>query len=295
MRWPVIAATALLLIAVGTVAAVLRGAPPGFDSANDLVDSWLVAMAEPSADRGWSFLSTEAQEMSYQGDAEAYWADLEQVDWTQVAWAPANGHVDDGAFYSGSVWLRSHLSTLPRFLFERGLATPACVDDQPYGIHVQMRLRWFNAPRISGLLGKAGDADPCWMAFEQRPGALHEPYDFVGGAWASPGSIQRVGVRDSSGIVESVMWGRENMRLEREIEVTEFEPRQLAVTWRGASCDSNTTLVVEGTAHDLRIRVERGLTGSCFGNDVVYDSILDLAADVQLDNVDVDLVSNQSE
>ena len=141
--------------------------------------------------------------MAYQGDAQAYWADLERVDWAQVAWAPANGYVDDGAFYSGSVWLRSHLSTLPRFILERGLATPYCVDDEPFGIGVQMRLGWFNPPRISGVLGKAGAADPCWVAFDERPGTEHDPYDLVGGAWASPGSIQRVGVRDSTGMVES--------------------------------------------------------------------------------------------
>jgi hypothetical protein len=109
-------AAATLLVALGaTVWVVARGAPPSGDSANDMVDSWLAAMSESSGDRGWSFLSTEAQSTIYQGDRQSYWDDLEQVDWGQVTWAPASGYVDDGVFYSGAVWLRSHPSTLPRF------------------------------------------------------------------------------------------------------------------------------------------------------------------------------------
>ncbi len=65
------------------------------------------------------------------------------MNWAQVAWAPANGYVDDGAFYSGYVWMRSHPATLPRFLVERGLATPNCVEEAPFGINLQMRLGWF--------------------------------------------------------------------------------------------------------------------------------------------------------
>ena len=91
------------------------------------------------------------------------------------------------------------------------------------------------------------------------------------------------------------MWGRENVRIDRDVEVTEFEPRQLAITWRGAPCDSNTTLVIEGTAADLRIRVVRGLAGDCSGSSVVYDSILELNADVPADSIEVDLVSRRSE
>lgn len=280
---------ALLLLAVGTVWVVARGAPPSWDTANGMVNRWLATMAEPSGDRGWSFLSAEAQTMIYDDDPQAYWDELAQVNWAQVAWAPANGHVDDGAFYAGSVWLRSHPSTLPRFLIERGLATPHCVDGSPFGLDLQMRLGWFNPPRISALIGKAGAADPCWIAFEERPGPAHEPYDAVGGAWASPGSIQRVGVEDRSTLVRSVMWGRENPTLEGEVDVTDFAPRELAVTWRGSSCDSNTTLVVDGTPDALRITVERGLVGECPGGDVVYDSVLGLGADVQVEDVHIDL------
>lgn len=189
-----VALGAMLLLGVGTAWVVARGAPPGRDTANEMVDSWLAAMAEPTGDRGWSFLSTETQAMIYEDDARAYWNDLEQVDWSRVA-------------------------------------------------------------------------------------------------WASPGPIRRVGVRDRSGMVASVMWGRENQPLDREVEVTRLGPRQLAVTWRGASCESNTTLVVEGTPQAVRITVQRGLAGGCSGSNVVYDSILELDVDIPIENVEVDLAS----
>lgn len=292
MRVTVVVIAAALLLGVGAVWVIARGAPPSADTADEIVDSWLTAMGESSGDRGWSWLSAEAQTLIYQGDAEAYWSDLEQVDWTEVAWAPANGRVDDGAFYSGYVWLRSHPSALPRFLIERGLVIPDCIDGRPFGIHLQMRLGWFNSPGISALIGKAGVADPCWIVFGERPGTPHEPFDQVGGAWASPGSIQRVGVHDSSGLVQSIGWGRENPQIERDVEVADFGPRQLTVTWRGASCDSNTTLVVEGTPEALHIVVDRGLADGCSGSDVVYDSVLELAAGVRIEDIRIELMSH---
>ena len=279
---------ALLLLAAGAVWVVARGLPPSSGTANQMVDEWLTAMAEPSGDRGWSFLSEEAQTMIYHDDPQAYWDDLGKADWAQVAWAPANGYVDDGVFYSGYVWLRSHPSTLPRFLVERGLATPHCVESSPFGIGLQMRLGWFNPPRVSAGIGKAGTADPCWIAFEDSPGPPHEPYDVVGGAWASPGSIQRVGVEDRSGLVRSIMWGRENPELEGEVDVTDFAPREIAVTWRGARCDSNTRVVVDGTSDALQITIERGIPDACSGEDVVYDSVLEFAEGVRAEHVQVD-------
>lgn len=278
---------ALLLVAAGAVGVVARGAPPGSDTANRMVDEWLSAMAEPSGDRGWSFLSDEARTMIYDDDPQAYWDDLGKADWAHVAWAPAKGYVDDGVFYSGYVWLRSHPSTLPRFLVERGLATPHCVEGSPFGIGLQMRLGWFNPPGIG--IGKAGAADPCWLAFEDRPGPPHQPFDAVGGAWASPGTIQRVGVEDRSGLVRSIMWGRENPALEGTVDVTDFASHELAVTWRGTACDSNTLVVVDGTADALRIIIERDLVGECPGSDVVYDSVLGLEAEVQAEDVHIDL------
>lgn len=289
-RAAVVAITIVVLLVVGGATIVARGAPPSWDTANGVVDGWLGSMQEPSGDRGWSLLSAQTQSLIYDNDARQYWSDLDGVDWSEVAWAPANGHVDDGAYYSGYIWLRSHPSTLPRFLIQRGIATPDCIEGSPAGIRVHMSLGWFNPPRIGALIGKAGDADPCAIAFAEEPGPRHEPWDFVGGAWASPGSIQRVGVLDSSGLVTAVGWGRENPPLDEAVSVTSFEPGDLAVTWRGASCDSNTTLVVEGTPSAFKITVRRGLADGCSGTDVIYDSILELRSAVQPENVEVDLV-----
>ncbi|HEY6607767.1 MAG TPA: hypothetical protein VI277_01085 [Candidatus Limnocylindria bacterium] len=169
------------------------------------------------------------------------------------------------------------------------MATPNCVDDVPFGIDVRMRLGWFRPTRINDLMGKAGAADPCWTAFDERPGTGHDPFDLVGGAWASPGPIQRIGIRDGTGLVRSVMWGRENPRLDRAVQVTALGPRELAVTWRGASCDSNTTVAVDGTADAVRITIERGRAGGCSGNNVVYDAILELEAATPVESVVINL------
>jgi hypothetical protein len=144
--------------------------------------------------------------------------------------------------------------------------------------------------RIAPLIGKAGDADPCAIAFAEQPGPAHAPYDLVGGAWGSPGTTQRVGVRDRSAIVVDLGWGRENLQLDRDVEVTLFAPRELAVTWRGSSCDANSTLVVDGSADALSITVQRGIVASCLGDEVVYDSILDVRESVPVEDIEVTLV-----
>ncbi len=56
-----IGVAALLLLAVGVAWVAAGGAPPDRNTANEMLDSWLAAMAEPDGDRGWSWLSSEAQ------------------------------------------------------------------------------------------------------------------------------------------------------------------------------------------------------------------------------------------
>lgn len=277
----------LLLVGAGVV--VGGGAPTTAGSADELVNRWVQALAEPSGDRGWSQLSPETQLSVYGGDPQRYWADLDTVDWSSVVWAPAFGYVDDGRFYSGIVSLLSHPSTLPRVLVERGLVGPFCVDDLPYGIQITMLVGWFTQPRIEAS-ARAGSADRCAAAFDDEPGAPHEPFDLAGGAWGSPGPNQRVGVIDRTGLVAAVSVGRENPPAPDPVSVSSFEPRQLAITWRGSRCDSNTTLMVGGTPADLEIVINRGLDGACAGADVTYEAILDLRQDVAAERVDADIV-----
>lgn len=277
-----------ILLVVGTGVVVLRGAPATAGSADEMVDRWVQALAEPSGDRGWSLLSPEAQLSVYSGDPERYWADLGTVEWSSVVWAPAFGYVDDGRFYSGSVSLLSHPSTLPGVLVERGLVGSFCIDDLPYGIHVRMLVGWFTPPRIEAS-AQAGSADPCAEAFDDDPGPPHELFDLVGGAWGSPGPNQRVGVLDRTGLVAMVGVGRENPPAPDPVSVSNFEPRQLAITWRGARCDSNTTLIVGGTASDLEIVIDRGVEGACAGIDVTYEAMLELRQDVPAEGVDAHL------
>jgi hypothetical protein len=279
------------LLVIGAVVVVL-GAPTGSRAANRVVDSWIEAMAQPSGDRGWSQLSPETRTLVYGGDPERFWNDIAEVDWAAVAWAPAQGRVDDGAFYLGNVWLRSHPSTLPRFLVERGLAVESCTDGVPFGIHLQMSIGWFEPPLVIGQVDKSATPTACGFAFE-HPGAAHEPWDIVAAAWASPGEIQRVGVLDSSGLVSTAGAGREEPPLDGPAAVSAFGPRELAVTWRGAACDSNSTIVVSGGSSALRIEIRRGLEGGCSGSDVVYESILTLESEVPPQRVRVEVVGTR--
>lgn len=76
------------------------------------------------------------------------------------------------------------------------------------------------------------------------------------------------------------------MRIRRTpFSVSNFEPRQLAVTWRGAGCDSTTTLIVGGTASDLDVVIDRGVEGACGGADVTYEAMLELRRDVPAERV----------
>ncbi len=277
------------LLVLGAVLVVV-GAPPGSAAANRVIDSWLVAMTQPSGDRGWSLLSPQTQALTYDGDAERYWSDVAQVNWAEVAWAPTQGRVDDGAFYLGHVWLRSHPSTLPRFLIERGLAVESCTDDIAFGVHLQMSVGWFEAPRLIGEAGK-GPPRQCAVAFE-NPGADHEPFDIVALAWGSPGPKQRIGVVDSSGIVSSAGAGREDPPLNGPVAVTALGPRELVITWRGAACDSNSTIEVSGTSAALHVLVRRGLEAGCAGTDVTYESILTLAEEVPQQRVRAEVLGS---
>lgn len=282
-----------ILLVVGAGVVVVRGAPTTAGSADELVDRWVQALAEPSGDRGWSLLSPETQVSVYGGDPERYRADLDTVVWAPVVWAPAFGYVDDGRFYSGSVSLLSHPSTLPRVLVERGLVGPFCIDDLPYGIHVTMLVGWFSPPRIEATAAHAGSLDRCTTSFDREPGAPHQSFDLVGGAWGSPGPNQRVGVIDRTGLVAAVSAGRENPPAPDPVSVSNFEPRQLAVTWRGARCDSNTTLIVGGTSFKLEIVIDRGVEGACDGAHVTYEAMLELRQDLPAQRVRVDLAAER--
>jgi hypothetical protein len=290
-----VGATAGILAAAFLVAGVLlvaRAGPPTPDSVDRIIDEWLQAMKEPSGDRGWSLLGAEAQQRFYGGDVRRYRDDVAGVDWSQVVWAPTAGRVEDGAFYLGNTALLSHPSTLPSFLLERGFVGPMCIDELPYGISVVISVGWFRTPSISGGVGAAGSVDECARTFQQRPGAPHPPFDFVGAAWGSPGPNQRVGVVDRSGLVVAIGAGRENPPLDGAVTVSAFAQRQLAVGWQGTSCDSNTTLIVGGTASGLEIVVDSGSDSDCVRREVTYEAMLDLETEVPVEAVDADLASS---
>jgi hypothetical protein len=285
----ILAIVVVAALVVGLVVLAGRGIPAGSTSVDSVIDDWLARMASSSGDRGWSSLSIEAQEDAYAGDRNGYLDDVTAVDWSQVAWAPAMGRIEDGAFYQGNVSLLSHPSTLPRFLVERGLAGAMCIDDLPFGISVMTSVGWFTSPRVTPVLAQAGSADECAIAFENHPGAMHRPFDLVGAAWGSPGPNQRIGVDDRTGLVLGVGPGRQNPPTRGPVTVALFEPREFAVAWHGTRCDSNTTLIVAGNASRVEIVIDRGVDKDCVATQVTYEVIVTLATDIPLDAIDADL------
>jgi len=253
---------------------------------DEVIEQWLRQMPEPSGDRGWSLLSADTQASVYAGDPNAYWADLAAADWSAVSWAPAPGFVEDGVMYIGHVELLSHPSTLPRFLLERRLVAPMCIDEAPYGISVVLDVGWFKPARLTASLGRTGSANSCARRFDSEPGAEHEAFDFVGSAWGTPGPNQRVGVRDGSGLVTAVGPGRQDPPHEGGVTVASFEPGKLAIAWDGAACDSNATLEVSGDARNLSVAISRGAAPACEKQGtVVYEAILQMSHDVPPANV----------
>ena len=289
----VVALSALILAIaalIGTTRVAVDALPTSEGSANALVARWLTAMADPAGDRGWSYLSVEAQQDIYGGDRNAYLADVRGVDWSAVSWEDPVGRIDDGVAYIGNVGLRSHPGTVPRFLLEKRLVGPSCVDDLPFGISVIMSVGWFTDPHPSAGAGPTGSAGDCLDAFDAAAGPPHDAFDAVGLAWGSPGPNQRVGVKDSSGLVAAIGAGRQDPPLSGSIVVSEWEPRQIAIAWRGSACDANTTLHVGGSASDVVVVVER-LNGDepCSGTGVTYEVILELRAEISIDDVSAEV------
>lgn len=268
---------------------LVESGAPSATRVDGIVDRWLTAMAEPSGDRGWSLLSPEEQQRAYDGDAAAYLADVDAADWSRVAWAPASGHLHDGIVYEGGASLLSHPATLPAFLYERRLAAPACLDGLPFGIAIATEVGWFTDPRLASGVATTKWPRDCERAFATLPGARHERFDHVGIAWASEGQNQRVGVIDPDGAVRSIWPGREDASLDGIAAVSDFAPGDLAITWRGSWCDSNSTLLVE-SGTEVSIAVIRSTTDDpCQHRSVVYEAVLDMTGSIAAGDVTIDV------
>jgi hypothetical protein len=80
--------------------------------------------------------------------------------------------------------------------------------------------------------------------------------------------------------------GREDPPIVGEVGVALFEPRKLAISWLGSSCDANSLLVVGRMAGELDVRIDRGLRGDeCAPAEVIYEIVLELSTDVSEDQV----------
>jgi hypothetical protein len=284
---PGLTATVIVLIFVATVLAGNRSTDA--QTVNALVDRWLAAMAGAEEDRGWSMLAPEARWL-FGNDRDDFLAEVAGQDWSQIRWAPAEGYVDDGVFYSGHVAILSDPSTIPGLLADHGMAFPMCIDGIPHGITLTVRVGWFVEPRFGESAGKSWIDKDCWAAMQESRARPHEPFDAAGIAWGSPGANQRVGVHDEDGLVSAISAGRERPPIDGAASVDQWDPDSVAVAWRGSSCDRSTGLLVAGTPDEIEIVVERRVTtGDCVAADVVFETIIDFDQHVRAESIDVRL------
>jgi hypothetical protein len=125
----VAAAGLVIVVAVVATAASASGHKVLPRGPEETMDRWLAAMAGAELDRGWSYLSPEAQASVFGGDLGAYLRDVNSVEWGRVAWSKTYGFTDDG-FFSAHTDLLSDPRTLPTFIAERRLVGAMCGNDE---------------------------------------------------------------------------------------------------------------------------------------------------------------------
>ena len=121
MRKRVAALGVTMLLLAGCQSAEAKGA-----AATDFVNAYLRAASGGDEMRGWSFLDSEIQSAMFENDPEAYLADVEASDWTDLTWNVAGTTLEDGFVF---VHLMLDAGDYPAVLIEpRGNYTLASGD-----------------------------------------------------------------------------------------------------------------------------------------------------------------------
>lgn len=150
-----------LLVAVAFVVIVtaLFAFRPGTSS----FVAWIAEARDGDSEWGWDMLSPEAHG-AYDGDADAYFAEMAAVDWTALdLGAPMEIWTDDG-FASVRAELRSDPSTVPTFLLDRRIVHGICDGAGPSAIGVFEDRRPFHGHVFDGG-GVTGSQARCNVAF----------------------------------------------------------------------------------------------------------------------------------
>jgi hypothetical protein len=100
------------------------------------------------ADRGWSYLSADAQ-AGYRGDQALYVREMRSVNWETFHWADPEPFSKDG-FWASFVRVDGRLSRVPGLFFKRPIASPSCVDHEGVGIYLPVQTSWLGPIGIGG-------------------------------------------------------------------------------------------------------------------------------------------------
>ncbi len=231
----VAAAGLVIVVAVVATAASASGHKLLPRGPEETMDRWLAAMAGAELERGWGYLSPEAQASVFGGDLGAYLREVNSVDWSRVAWSKTYGFADDG-FFSAHTDLLSDPRTLPTFIAERRLVGAMCGNEQPIGIQTYFKLDLLSEPQLE-IAHSTGSARRCLESFAKVSGPMLPPADFVSVAWATRGTAVRIGVKDATGSVVEVGPGRDDPPVEAAVTVSDVEPGRVGVAWIGTACD----------------------------------------------------------
>jgi hypothetical protein len=283
----------ILLLSLGIVVALdvatnVPIRPPSAAEGAQLVDRWLDAMAGSSADRGWHYLSTEAQSEGYGGDESAYVADVRAVDWGAVRLGQALGRTTDYGFVFAYIPVLSDPRTLPHFLVERDLVAATCGDRAAIQIFAQVPSAWFQSPWLARVNNETGSAGACEDLFYADTGPMRPPADLVGWAWATGGNGSiRVEVIDETGLVVEASGGRDEPAIDGDVTVSEPIAGQVAVAWVATDCPDPVQLVLRGNADavQLELTVVERLAGDCAARTRTYEVMLRFSGDVSADEI----------
>jgi len=154
-------AVVLVVVVAGAALFAIRPQSGGFRA-------WLAEARDGDSEWGWDLLSSEAQR-AYDGDRDAYLADMAAVDWAVLDLGnPADVWSDDG-FVRVEAELRSESTTVPAFLLDRLIIHGVCDGAEPNAIGVFEDRRPFQGRKFHGG-GLTGGQRRCNAAFGEPSG-----------------------------------------------------------------------------------------------------------------------------
>lgn len=156
MRNKTNALVAVALVVIVAALLAMRPQPGGFSA-------WIAEARDGDNEWGWDLLSSEAQS-AYDGDRDAYFADMAAADWAALDLGPPVEMWSEDGFVNVEAELRSDPATVPEFLLDRRIVHGVCDGAQPRAIGVFEDRRPLQRSKFHGG-GHTGGQVRCNAAF----------------------------------------------------------------------------------------------------------------------------------